>query len=155
MTLAEELRNLALSIAPERARMLLAERGGRAGSALGVLLGSAFPALTPTAGYQHDALDALAEEGFRARRRRLELGVALRRAIDTPHNPELGMSALRRKVWAEKARIALRELLPVRLGGAGIEVTARELSALAAAACDAAIVEAEGVIARRFGPPLR
>ncbi len=155
MTLAEELRNLALSIAPERARILLAERGGRAGSALGVLLGSAFPALTPTAGYQHDALDALAAEGFRVRRRRLELGVALRRAIDTPHNPELGMSALRRRVWAEKARIALRELLPVRLGGAGIEVTARELSALAAAACDAAIVEAEGVIARRFGPPLR
>jgi glutamate-ammonia-ligase adenylyltransferase len=155
VTLAEELRNLALSIAPERARMLLAEQSGRAGSALGVLLGSAFPALTPTAGYQHDALDGLAHEGFRARRRRLELGIALRAAIDTPQNPELGMSALRRKVWAEKARIALRELLPVRLGGAGIEVTARELSALAAAAFDAAIAEAEVAIARRFGPPLR
>jgi len=135
--------------------MLLAEQSGRAGSALGVLLGSAFPALTPTAGYQHDALDGLAHEGFRARRRRLELGIALRAAIDTPQNPELGMSALRRKVWAEKARIALRELLPVRLGGAGIEVTARELSALAAAAFDAAIAEAEVAIARRFGPPLR
>jgi glutamate-ammonia-ligase adenylyltransferase len=45
--------------------------------------------------------------------------------------------------------------LPVRLGGAGIEVTSRELSALAAAAFDAALSEAEGVIARRFGPPLR
>ncbi len=135
--------------------MLLAEQSGRAGAALGVLLGSAFPALTPTAGYQHDALDALAHEGFRARRRRRELGTALRSAIDTPHSPELGMSALRRKVWAEKARIALRELLPVRLGGAGIEVTAGELSALAAAAFDAALAEAEGVIARRFGPPLR
>jgi hypothetical protein len=100
VTLAEELRNLALSIAPERARMLLAEQGGRAGSALGVLLGSAFPALTPTAGYQHDALDALAQEGLRVRRRRLELGIALRTAIDTPHSPELGMSLLRRKVWA-------------------------------------------------------
>jgi glutamate-ammonia-ligase adenylyltransferase len=155
VTLAEELRNLALTIAPERARMLLAEQSGRAGSALGVLLGSAFPALTPTAGYQHDALDALAREGFRARRRRLELGTALRAAIDTPRNPELGMSALRRKVWAEKARIALRELLPVRLGGAGIEVTAGELSALAAAAFDAALAEAEAVIARRFGRPLR
>src|SRR3954465_12749069 len=64
VTLAQELQNLALAIAPERARMLLAAQGSREGSALGVLLGSAFPALTPTAGYQHDALDAIAREGF-------------------------------------------------------------------------------------------
>ena len=63
--------------------------------------------------------------------------------------------ALRRRVWAEKARVALRELLPVRLGGASIEVTAGELSDLASAAFGAAISEAEAAIARRFGPPLR
>jgi [glutamine synthetase] adenylyltransferase / [glutamine synthetase]-adenylyl-L-tyrosine phosphorylase len=155
VTVAEELRTLALSIAPERARMLLSEQSGREGSALGVLLGAAFPALTPSAGYQHDALDVIAREGFRLRRRRRELVPALRAAIEEPGKPELGMRALRRRVWAEKARVALRELLPVRLGGASIEVTAGELSDLASAAFGAAITEAEGAIARRFGPPLR
>ena len=155
VTLTEELRNLALSIAPERARMLLAEQGGREGAALGVLLGAALPAMTATAGYQHDGLDAIAREGFRTRRRRAELGASLRATTLNAASPELGMAALRRRVWAEKARIAVRELLPLRLGGAGIEVTARELSDLAAAAFDAALEEAQAAIAARFGTPLR
>ncbi len=155
MTLTEELQNLALSIAPERARMLLAEQGAREGAALGVLLGAALPAMTATAGYQHDGLDAIAREGFRTRRRRAELGAALRAVALNAATPELGMAALRRRVWAEKARIAVRELLPLRLGGAGIEVTARELSDLAAAAFDAALEEAQVAIAARFGIPLR
>ncbi|MES1179105.1 MAG: hypothetical protein ABUL62_32625 [Myxococcales bacterium] len=155
VTLAQELQNLALAIAPERARMLLAEESSREGGALGVLLGAAFPALTPTAGYQHDALDTIAREGFRARRRRRELLPALHAAIRDPEDSERGISALRRRVWAEKARVALRELLPVRLGGASIEVTAGELSDLAAAAFDAALAEAERAIADRFGMPLK
>jgi len=155
VTLAQELQNLAFAIAPERARMLLAEQSGREGGALGVLLGAAFPALTPSAGFQHDALDLIAREGFRARRRLRELFPALRTAIKTHDDPERGVAALRRRVWAEKARIALRELLPVRLGGASIEVTASEISDLAAAAFDAALAEAEAAIAERFGSPLR
>jgi glutamate-ammonia-ligase adenylyltransferase len=155
MNLGEELRNLALSIAPERARMLLAEAGRGEGAALGVLLGSAFPALTPSAGFQHDALDGLARDGFRARRRRRDLRRVLGAIIDDAKTPEDGARALRQRVWREKARIALRELLPVRLGGASIEVTARELSALAAAAFDAALREAEAALAERYGPPLR
>ncbi len=135
--------------------MLLAEQSGREGGALGVLLGAAFPALTPSAGHQHDALDVIAREGFRARRRRRELVPALHAAIRDPEDSERGIAALRRKVWAERARIALRELLPVRLGGASIEVTAGELSDLAAAAFDAALTEAERSIAERFGAPLR
>ena len=135
--------------------MLLAEQSDRAGGALGVLLGSAFPALTPSAGFQHDALDLIAREGFRARRRGRELFPALRHAIKTPDDPERGIAQLRRRVWAEKARIALRELLPVRLGGASIDVTASELSDLAAAAFDASLAEAEAAIAERFGAPLR
>lgn len=155
MTLAEELQNLALAIAPERARMLLAEQSGRAGAALGVLLGAVFPAMTPTAGHQHDALDALARSGFRARRRRGELSHGLRAALEGEGSPAHALAAFRRRVWAEKARIALRELLPLRLGGAGIDVTARELSELAATACEVAIEEASRVVAERFGPPLR
>ncbi|HEX2674195.1 MAG TPA: hypothetical protein VHM25_25135, partial [Polyangiaceae bacterium] len=155
VTPAQELQNLAFAIAPERARMLLAEQSDREGGALGVLLGSAFPALTPSAGFQHDALDLIAREGFRARRRGRELFPALRNAIKTPDDPERGIAQLRRRVWAEKARIALRELLPVRLGGASIDVTASELSDLAAAAFDASLAEAEASIAERFGAPLR
>jgi len=155
VTLAQELENLALAIAPERARMLLGEQSGREGGALSVLLGAAFPALTPSAGFQHDALDQIAREGFRARRRGRELFLSLRNAIRTPDDPERGIAQLRQRVWAEKARIALRELLPVRLGGASIDITASELSDLAAAAFDAALAEAEAAIAERFGPPLR
>src|SRR6478735_12170497 len=87
VTLAQELENLALVIAPERARMLLPEQSGREGGALGVLLGSAFPALTPSAGFQHDALDLIAREGFRARRRARELFPGLRTAIKPPDDP--------------------------------------------------------------------
>jgi glutamate-ammonia-ligase adenylyltransferase len=155
VTLAQELRTLALSIAPERARSLLAEAGRGDGAALGVLLGAAFPALTPSAAFQHDALDTLAREGFRARRQQRDLRQVMRLAIESGTTSEAGISALRRRVWLEKARVALRELLPVRLGGASIEVTARELSALAAAAFDAALSEAEVTTAERFGPPLR
>lgn len=155
MSLAQELQNLASTIAPERAAMLRAEQSGRAGAAFGVLLGSAFPALTPTLGFQHDALDTLAREGLRARRRRRELASALNATITDAGNPERGIALLRQRVWAEKARIALRELLPLRLGGASIEVTAAELSDLAAAACDAALNEAMAAVAGRFGKPLR
>ena len=135
--------------------MLLADQSGREGGMLGVLLGSAFPALTPTAGFQHDALDLIAREGFRARRRERELFPALRGTLRAREDTERGIASLRRRVWAEKARIALRELLPVRLGGASIEVTAGEISALAAAAFDASLIEAEGAITERFGQPLR
>ncbi|MEO8919333.1 MAG: bifunctional [glutamate--ammonia ligase]-adenylyl-L-tyrosine phosphorylase/[glutamate--ammonia-ligase] adenylyltransferase [Polyangiaceae bacterium] len=155
MNLTEELQNLALGIDPERARMLLREQSGRDGATLGVLLGAALPAMTATAGYQHDGLDAIAREGFRTRRRRVELTASLRSLVSNATTPELGVAALRRRVWAEKARIALRELLPLRLGGAGIEVTAHELSDLAAAAFDAALEEAQVATAARFGIPLR
>jgi len=154
---AEELKSLAGAIAPERAQSLAAElaHGEGEGAALGVLLGSAFPALTPNAGFQHDALAALAQTGLRARRRWRDLRRTFRAAIEGVKTPEAGARALRRLVWQEKARVALRELLPVRLGGASIEVTARELSAIAAAAFDAALGEAERALAERYGPPLR
>ena len=57
------------------------------------------------------------------------------------------LAAFRRAVWVEKARIALRELLPVALGGAAIESTARELSALADASLELALAEAAGHVA--------
>ena len=155
MNLAEELQTLALSIAPARARALLAEAGPGDGGALGVLLGSAFPALTPSAGFQHDALTTLAQDGFRTPRRQHDLRRVLETALEDAATPEAGIKALRQQVWLEKARIALRELLPVRLGGGNLEVTARELSDLAATAFDAALQEAGRAVAERYGPPVR
>src|SRR6478609_9340925 len=155
MAYAQEFQDLAFAIAPERARMLLAEQSGREGGPLGVLLGSAFPALTPSAGYQHDALDQIAREGFRTRRRQREVFPLLRGVFKTQDDPERSIATLRRRVWAEKARIALRELLPLRLGGASLEVTSSDLSDLAAAGFDASLAEADAAIVERVGAPLR
>jgi glutamate-ammonia-ligase adenylyltransferase len=155
VNLGEELQKLALSIDPVRARSLLAEGKKGDGAALGALLAVAFPPLTPTQPFQHDALDALAQTGLRSRRRLRDLRRSFRAAIEFAETAELGLAKLRRLVWIEKARVALRELLPVRLGGAGIEVTARELSAIAAAAFDSALGEAEAATAERYGAPLR
>ena len=62
---------------------------------------------------------------------------------------ELRLLALR-----ERMRIALREVLPAPLGGADLEVTARELSYLADHGIEAALREAQRDVFRRYGPPL-
>lgn len=142
-------------IDPERAKLLNRDLGGRPERAPLVLLGTAFPPLTPRSGHQVDALERLAAEGVGTERRRADLledGLSiLRRAAD----PESLRSALRRFVWVERARIALRELLPIGLGGAPVDVTARELSALADVALEVALAEAQAHVAGRFGLPRR
>jgi hypothetical protein len=57
---------LATTIDPERSEELRKSLGERAGQALGVLLGSAFPALTPVHGWQAQALASLYERGLGA-----------------------------------------------------------------------------------------
>src|SRR5689334_9850199 len=134
----EQLNRLAELIDAERARALTAELGKKP---LAVLLGTAFPPLTPQHAWQLDALDRLAERGWRAERRRVEIG----RALDASGEEATGDAAMvliRRQVWAEKARIALRELLPVEAGGAELDSTARELSHVADAAMDRVLREA-------------
>jgi glutamate-ammonia-ligase adenylyltransferase len=147
----EQLNRLAELIDAERARALSRDLGGRP---LAVLLGTAFPPLTPQHDWQLEALDRLAERGWRAQRRRGELV----RALDAGGPAAAGdpaMAFVRRKVWAEKARIALRELLPVELGGAELDSTAYELSLLADAALEHALREAMREVEARSGPPLR
>lgn len=152
---AKPLVLLAERIDPERARLLASDQGTGPGSALGVLLGSAFPPLTPQAPHQRKALDRIAEDGLRAERRRRDL---LREALslaEEAKDSDSVLRSLRRFVWLERARIALRELLPMELGGAPIEVTVRELSALADVALEVSLVEARRHVASRFGDPLR
>jgi len=147
----DDLTRLADSIDAERARLLARELGPRP---LGVLLGTAFPPLTPRAGWQIDALDVLATRGWRAERRASELARLLPRPTAGDRaGPEQREQALRRIGWAEKARIALRELLPAELGGAEIDVTSRELSHLADGLLEVALAEAEMDVAARRGPP--
>jgi glutamate-ammonia-ligase adenylyltransferase len=147
----DPLSRLAELIDAERARALGAELGGRS---LAVLLGTAFPPFTPQHGWQVDALDRLAERGWRTDRRRIEVVRALDPGGPAAVNAD-AMTGIRRQVWAEKARIALRELLPVELGGAEVDTTARELSLLADAALEHVLREAAVEVDARMGPPLR
>ena len=59
---------LARAIHASRAESLLKSFGSEGGRALAVLLGTAFPPLTPVHGWQLDALEMLARRGFRSRR---------------------------------------------------------------------------------------
>lgn len=150
-----ELLRLAHGIDPDRAPGLERELGTETEArALAVLLGTAFPPLTPVHGWQLAALELMEVEGTRgAHDRKLTLGRLLT-GFDLD-DVEAALRNLRRAVWAEKARIALRELLPRALGGADVDVTARELAELGDAALEAALLEADAAVARRYGPPLR
>ncbi|HEX5099474.1 MAG TPA: bifunctional [glutamate--ammonia ligase]-adenylyl-L-tyrosine phosphorylase/[glutamate--ammonia-ligase] adenylyltransferase, partial [Polyangiaceae bacterium] len=147
----DDFTRLAEAIDPDRAARLAKDLGPRP---LAVLLGSAFPPLTPQAAWQLEALEAIATRGWRAVRRGSSFDQLLPRPGSLPpEDAEQRVQRLRRFGWAEKARIALRELLPAELGGAEIETTSRELSRLADALLERALAEAEAEVAARYGPP--
>jgi len=146
---------LAQAIDPDAAEILEGELPPTPGRPLAILLGAAYPALRPRTSWQLTALDELARAGWRLRRTRGDLVDRLRGATAGALDVAALRSALRRAVWAEKARIAVREILPLRQGGAELRVTARELSELADAAFEVALAEASAYVAGRFGPPLR
>jgi glutamate-ammonia-ligase adenylyltransferase len=150
----DDLIRLAESIDSDRAARLTSDFGPRP---VAILLGTAFPPLLPQAGWQSDALAELALRGWRAPRRRAELPRLFQAALASTDLHDLAGRArvLRRLTWVEKARIALRELLPVELGGAEVETTARELSFLADSVLDHALAEAEREVTRRHGVALR
>lgn len=131
-----------------------AERELGAERAVAVLLATAFPPLRPVLGWQVDALDEIARMGWRGRRQRADLLARLLSAAGDLRDADAVSRELRRAVWTEKARIALRELLPASLGGASIDVTAAELSDLAEAALEVALAEALEHVTARFGAPL-
>ncbi|HVR19686.1 MAG TPA: bifunctional [glutamate--ammonia ligase]-adenylyl-L-tyrosine phosphorylase/[glutamate--ammonia-ligase] adenylyltransferase, partial [Polyangiaceae bacterium] len=149
-----DLLRLAQSIDSERSARLGSELGSRP---LAILLGVAFPPLMPRKGWQADAVERIGSAGWRSARRRRDMLVTLRDAFDGARASGAfdPMAALRRAVWEEKARIALRELLPVELGGAELESTARELSLLADASLEIAMREAADHVAERHGEPRR
>jgi len=143
------------SIDPDRAKSLASELGGGRRSALALLLATAFPPFADLAGERLDALDRLSKLGVRAGRRRRDLFADARRAVAQAGDGRSFSSALRRFAWTERARIALRELLPLELGGAPVSTTAHELSILADVTIDLALEEASHHVASRSGLPER
>ncbi len=149
------LASLAYFIDPARARDLRHELAGGRGEDVAVLLATAYPVWTPAAAWKREAFDSIAREGWTTGRTRPGYLVRLGAAMSDSPDPQQGWAKLRQVVWREKARIALRELLPHDLGGATFDVTAAELSALAEAAFEIALREAAAEAQERYGPPLR
>ncbi|MEZ4227714.1 MAG: bifunctional [glutamate--ammonia ligase]-adenylyl-L-tyrosine phosphorylase/[glutamate--ammonia-ligase] adenylyltransferase [Polyangiaceae bacterium] len=123
------------------------------GRALGVVLGVAYPPLAPVHGWQIEALDRIAQEGWSTPRTGSEMTGLLVEQCGDLEKLETVRRGLRRASWAERARIALREVLPRNLGGARIEDTAHELSLLAEVLFEVALAEATQHVAGRFGEP--
>lgn len=144
---------LALSLEPERANRLLADLDPGPEQPVAVLIGTAFPWMTPRQDWQMESLRALAHEGWRTPRRRADALAGLAARVSNSSDGSEFLRSLRRGVWAEKVRIALRELLPPSLGGAPVSTTARELSGLAEASLSIAVDEARRKIAQNYGEP--
>lgn len=153
---SETLLELARSIDSDRARAALGDFGsGDEGAGLAVLLASAFPPLVPRTPWQYEAIAQLGREGWRVPRRKPDLLRRTLAAVGDLDDGEAVVRQLRRIVWAEKVRIAVRELVPTSLGGAGLSETALELSELADVVFDVTLAEASLCTARRFGEPRR
>lgn len=151
---SESLLALAHGIDAERAHQLSRDLSGAPCPELGVLIGTAYPPLTPSLDWQHDLVAALGRDGWRVHRQRADVMTRLLSSVGDLSDSERVGSNLRRFVWGEKLRIALRELVPHDMGGASVDVTARELSDLADASFEVALAEAANRVRNRFGSPL-
>jgi len=149
--MTSELKRLAFHLDPERAGSLSRELGNAPGAALGLVLGAAYPGLTPRPRALAEAVARLSREGLASGRLRTDITRRLHEALPAEQDQELWLSGLRRAVWLEKVRIALREVLPPKLGGAELRETARELSELADAVVEVTLGEATRHVSSRMG----
>ncbi len=148
-----DLERLAFHLDPERAAAISRDLQGLPGADLGLVLGAAYPVLVPQRPALLEAIASLSREGLTTRRLRLDILGRLNDAVAGQPPGEEWQRALQRAVWLEKVRIALREVLPPRLGGAELPETARELSELADAVVEVAVDEATAHVTSRFGAP--
>ncbi len=150
----ETLLQYSTQLDADRARVLAAEFGQAAGSAVGIALGTPFPPYFPRTQWQRAGLAQIEREGWRVPRTREDFLQQLGLRLGEFGDRQEILSAMRQVVWIELARIAIRELLPHTLGGAPISVTAREISWLAEALLEIACKEARAHAQRRLGVPL-
>ena len=151
----QDLAGLARTIDAERAEALSRELGHQPERLPAILLATAFPPFTPRQSWQLEGLTRVARAGFRRERTRREFETLLGGAFEAGRSSEERLAEFRRAIWIEKARIALRELLPTSLGGADIETSSLELSRLADAVLELALREAEAEAESRYGAPFR
>ena len=124
-----------------------------AARAVAVLLATVYPSLATAVFAEPEIAESLVAEGFHVQLDRDAYLARLRwRTGDVAVN-EHAARDLRRAVRDEKIRIALREALPLALGGADVDVTAHEHTCLAEAAIEIALAEAVHTMAGRYGPP--
>lgn len=159
MSRRPRLHALAYAIDADRAadveaRLSPALGAGSEALSIAVLLAAAHPALGSAIEAAPQVARDLAIEGFVAPRRREDLLERLRAAVGPEPDEPRVRQALRRFAHAERARIALRELVPISQGGADVDVTARELAYLAEATIQVALDEAFAAVTARYGRPL-
>ncbi len=123
--------------------------------ALGTLLSCAYPALFASIEASPDLVRELCREGFSAPREPEPLLTSLALRAGDPSEGDAFMERLRRAARFERLRIAARELLPAALGGADVDVTAREITALAEATIELSLREAVSAARQRTGLPMR
>jgi [glutamine synthetase] adenylyltransferase / [glutamine synthetase]-adenylyl-L-tyrosine phosphorylase len=167
-TARDVLIEFAQRLDPDRARELERQFGQSVGSGVAVALGTVFPQFCPGAEWQREGLAQIEIDGWRVPRSRAVLEEERTELLQSGCNaaeqgqvPDDGQDdqrsqtlvAMRRFAWTERARIALRELLPHTLGGATLLVTMHETSWLAEALLECACQEAREHVARRFGLP--
>jgi [glutamine synthetase] adenylyltransferase / [glutamine synthetase]-adenylyl-L-tyrosine phosphorylase len=152
--MTQDLQQLAFHLDPERAAAIFSDLRGVEGAELGLVLGAAYPVLVPQRPALLEAIASLSREGLTTRRLRRDILGRLDDAVAGRSTGEDWQRALQRAVWLEKVRIALREALPARLGGAELPETARELSELADAVVEVAVAEATAHVGRRLGIPI-
>ncbi|WP_437726583.1 bifunctional [glutamate--ammonia ligase]-adenylyl-L-tyrosine phosphorylase/[glutamate--ammonia-ligase] adenylyltransferase [Sorangium sp. So ce861] len=121
--------------------------------AIAALLTAAYPAIGATIEANPDIAERLAAEGHQTARDRATYLSRIRSRVGDVSDADRVRRELRRVAREERIRIALRELLPPSAGGADIDVTARELTALAEATIEVALAEAASAVTARFGEP--
>ena len=122
-------------------------------AAVAVLLAAVYPSLATPILAEPEIARSLVHEGYEAQRDRDAYLERLRRRTGDPASNEHVGRDLRRAVRDEKIRIALREVLPLALGGADVDMTAREHAELADAAIEIALHEAIYAMTARYGEP--
>ncbi|MDX2051441.1 MAG: bifunctional [glutamate--ammonia ligase]-adenylyl-L-tyrosine phosphorylase/[glutamate--ammonia-ligase] adenylyltransferase [Polyangiaceae bacterium] len=149
------LLDLARRIDPERVDALSDEFSASPSCGLAVVLAACLPAMTPDVPWKLAALEMLQSEDLAVPRRASGMSVRLLEALQNGGDERTQLSLLRRSVWAEKARIALREILPVELGGATVETTAAELSRLAEALLQVVLQHVKASLSPRLIQPVQ
>ncbi|WP_437648944.1 bifunctional [glutamate--ammonia ligase]-adenylyl-L-tyrosine phosphorylase/[glutamate--ammonia-ligase] adenylyltransferase [Sorangium sp. So ce362] len=121
--------------------------------AIAALLTAAYPAIGAIIEANPELAERLAAEGHQTARDRATYLARIRDRIGDVSDAARVRRELRRIAREERIRIALREMLPPSAGGADIDVTARELTALAEATIEVALAEAVSAVTARFGEP--